>query len=136
LRPIAGLAAGPNRGADVASGPSEAFGSFLLIVTVDFGGFFLVRMFLSRRTPSSSLQYAGPGWQCETPPQRPGAVRAPAADRFEPVMRRRGGTACDHGARARYPPGFDPRRSSNKRSCSFATRRRPMMQATAKRWLK
>jgi predicted lipid-binding transport protein (Tim44 family) len=110
LGPIAGLAAGLGIAALLSHlGLSEAFGSFLLIALLIVGGFFLVRMFLSRRNATApSMQYAGMGAAPAAAAQRQEPYVAPAAEKFEPVF---GGAAAQPAIAApapRFPPGFDP----------------------------
>src|SRR5450755_769828 len=60
LGPIAGIAAGLGLAALMSHfGLSEGFGSLLLIALVVIGAIFVLRMFLSRRQATGSMQYAG-----------------------------------------------------------------------------
>ena len=110
LGPIAGLAAGLGLAALMSHlGLSEAFGSFLLIALLVVGGFFLVRMFLARRTQSApSMQYAGLDRSASAAAQRQEPYVAPANEKLEPVF---GGAPAQPAIASparRFPPGFDP----------------------------
>lgn len=104
LGPIAGIAAGLGLAALMSHlGLSEAFGSFLLIALLVVGGFFLVRMLLSRRTPSASpMQYAGAAAGRVEPRMN---ANPPA---FEPVMGGAPSAAAPAASASRFPAGFNP----------------------------
>jgi len=114
MGPLAGLAAGLGLAALLSHfGLGEGFANILLLMLLAGGAFFLIRMFLSKRTPTKSpLQYAGSGPGLGNTPggyetQAPRAQPAPA-EHFEPVFG--GGTAAVAApvAASKFPPGFNP----------------------------
>lgn len=115
MGPLAGLAAGLGLAALLSHfGLGEGFANILLIALLAGGAFFLIRMLLSKRTPTKSpLQYAGSapglgntpgGYETQVPRGEPAG-----AGKFEPVFG--GGTAAvaaPAAAVSKFPPGFDP----------------------------
>jgi len=109
LGPIAGIAAGLGLAALLSHlGLPEGFGTFLLLALLGVGAFFLIRMFLAKRSPTRQpIQYAGAGagldptpggYETQVPPATSGS-----AGKFEPVW---AGTQVPPPA-ARWPAGFD-----------------------------
>jgi predicted lipid-binding transport protein (Tim44 family) len=89
MGPIAGLAAGLGLAALLSHfGLSEGFASILLIALLAAGAFFLVRMFLARRTPPTRqpIQYAGAGGLGGVPGGYETQSPAPASARVEPKL--------------------------------------------------
>jgi len=114
MGPLAGLAAGLGLAALLSHfGLGEGFANILLLMLLAGGAFFLIRMFLSKRTPAKSpLQYAGSGPGLGNTPggyetQATRAQPAPA-ERFEPVFGGGNGAAVAAPAASKFPPGFNP----------------------------
>lgn len=110
LGPIAGIAAGLGLAALLSHlGLPEGFGTFLLLALLGVGAFFLIRMFLARRSaPRQPIQYAGAGAGLGTTPggyetQAPPVAGTSAGTKFEPVW---AGTQIPPPA-AKWPAGFD-----------------------------
>ncbi len=114
MGPLTGLAAGLGLAALLSHfGLGEGFANILLLMLLAGGAFFLIRMFLGKRTPAKSpLQYAGSGPGLGNTPggyetQAPRAQPAPA-ERFEPVFGGGNGGAVAAPATSKFPPGFNP----------------------------
>ena len=113
LGPLAGLAAGIGLAALLSHfGLSEGFASILMLVLLVFGGLFLIRLFLARRTGASApLQYAAAGTDTGVTlgaSQPPSTAQQPA-NRFEPVFPTASASAAAPSpASGRFPAGFDP----------------------------
>ncbi len=113
LGPLAGLAAGIGLAALLSHfGLSEGFASILMLALLVFGGVFLIRLLLARRTATSApLQYAGTGAPAAvTPipsPALPPAAQPPV-NRFEPTFGAATTTAPTAPAYGKFPQGFDP----------------------------
>ncbi|MBA3777483.1 MAG: Tim44 domain-containing protein, partial [Betaproteobacteria bacterium] len=110
LGPIAGIAAGLGLAALLSHlGLPEGFGTFLLLALLGIGAFFLIRMFLARRSaPRQPIQYAGAGAGLGSTPggyetQAPPVAGTSAGTKFEPVW---SGTQIPAPA-AKWPAGFD-----------------------------
>ena len=109
LGPIAGIAAGLGLAALLSHlGLPEGFGTFLLLALLGVGAFFLIRMFLARRSaPRQPIQYAGAGAGFPTPggyeTQAPPVASMSAGTKLEPVW---AGTQIPPPA-AKWPAGFD-----------------------------
>ncbi|MGI8895764.1 MAG: Tim44 domain-containing protein [Casimicrobiaceae bacterium] len=110
LGPIAGIAAGLGLAALLSHlGLPEGFGTFLLLALLGVGAFFLIRMFLARRSvPRQPIQYAGAGAGLGNTPggyetQAPPVAGTSAGTKFEPVW---SGTQIPAPA-AKWPAGFD-----------------------------
>jgi len=122
LGPIAGIAAGLGLAALLSHlGLPEGFGTFLLLALLGVGVFFLIRMFLARRTaPRQPIQYAGAGAGLGTTPggyetQAP-PVGGPSSGKFEPVW---AGTQIAAPA-AKWPVGFDAAAFAQHAKAQFA----------------
>ncbi|MCC6869969.1 MAG: Tim44 domain-containing protein [Burkholderiales bacterium] len=106
LGPIAGLAAGLGLAALMSHlGLSEAFGSFLLLALLVFGGIFIVRMLLRRNAvpQRNPLQYAG------NAPGRVEPVMGRGESRFEPMTAAAPAASSVTAVPAnRFPAGFNP----------------------------
>lgn len=114
MGPLAGLAAGLGLAALLSHfGLGEGFANILLLMLLAGGAFFLIRMFLSKRTPAKSpLQYAGAGPGLGTTPggyetQAPRAQPA-SGERFEPVFGGGQSALAAPAAASKFPPGFNP----------------------------
>ena len=107
LGPLAGLAAGIGLAALLSHfGLSEGFASILMLALLVFGGIFLIRMFLGRRTSARTpMQYAGaaPGGSGVQLP--PGTTDR--SNRFEPVFSG-APAAMEPPKTGKFPAGFDP----------------------------
>ncbi|MEJ7669186.1 MAG: TIM44-like domain-containing protein [Casimicrobiaceae bacterium] len=110
LGPIAGIAAGLGLAALLSHlGLPEGFGTFLLLALLGIGAFFLIRMFLARRSaPRQPIQYARAGAGLGSTPggyetQAPPVAGTSAGTKFEPVW---SGTQIPAPA-AKWPAGFD-----------------------------
>jgi len=110
LGPIAGIAAGLGLAALLSHlGLPEGFGTFLLLALMGVGAFFLIRMFLARRSaPQQPIRYAGAGAGLGTTPggyetQAPPVARTSPGTKFEPVW---AGTQVAAPV-AKWPAGFD-----------------------------
>jgi len=108
LGPIAGIAAGLGLAALLSHfGLPEGFGSFLLIALAVFAGFFVLRMLLARRRPTSQpLAYAASGGADRASSGYSPVASTPqwgAPNRIEPVL----GSSAPAETGKTFPPGFD-----------------------------
>ena len=123
LGPIAGIAAGLGLAALLSHlGLPEGFGTFLLLALLGVGVFFLIRMFLARRTtPRQPIQYAGAGAGLGSTPggyetQVPPPAGSSTGKKFEPVW---AGTQIA-APKAKWPAGFDAASFARHAKLQFA----------------
>ncbi len=123
LGPIAGIAAGLGLAALLSHlGLPEGFGTFLLLALLGVGAFYLIRMFLARRSPPRQpIQYAGAGAGMGTTPggyetQAPPVAGTSAGTKFEPVWT---GTQIPPPA-TKWPAGFDAASFAQHAKLQFA----------------
>jgi len=110
LGPIAGIAAGLGLAALMSHfGLSEGFGSLLLIGLVVIGAIFLLRMFLSRRQATGSMQYAGanPSANARASYESLSVPPSSSTEKAEPLFAAEPAPPVFGVVRKPLPPGFD-----------------------------